>query len=128
MEVVKMNDDLLMTVLLAVGIIAMVLIPFFIVLIFFFLKRRRAKHVLENGVRGTAIVKKLSDTGTVINNIPQIEILLEVTLPNIPTYTIIKRAAVPMIYYPRMQPGMTIDVAADPTRLNDQKYLGILFD
>lgn len=123
-----MNDDLLMTVLLAVGILAMAVIPFIIIVIFFILKRRRAMHLLENGVRGTAVVKTLSTTGLEINNIPQIEILLEVTLPNIPTYTINKRAAVPMIYYPRMQPGMTINVAADPTRLDDQKYLGILFE
>ncbi len=129
-----MNDELLIlivVVLVVVGVVFTIVVTVVpIVLVFFYITRKRqlAKHLLENGVRGKAVVKTLSNTGLSINRIPQVAMQLEVTLPNIPTYTIEKRAAVPMIYYPRMQPGMTVDVSVDPERLTDQKYLGILFE
>lgn len=91
-------------------------------------KQKRLQHLVENGVRGKAVIKSLSETGLIINNVPQIAMMLEVTLPNIPVYTINKRATIPMIHYPRIQPGMAVDVMADPARLNDPNYLGILFE
>lgn len=126
-----MNSELFPVVLTAgiliftFGIIAL---SFGGVFFYYYKKRKRMQHLAENGVRGKAVVKSLSDTGLIINNIPQIAMTLEVTLPNIPVYTIQKRVAIPMIYYPRIQPGMTVDVAVDPARLTDQKYLGLLFE
>ena len=111
--------------ILTFGIIAL---SFGGVFFYYYKKRKRMQHLAENGIRGKAVVKTLSDTGLIINNVPQISITLEVTLPNIPVYTIQKRVAIPMIYYPRIQPGMTVDVAVDPARLTDQKYLGLLFE
>ena len=91
------------------------------------LKLRRTIHVSKNGVAGTAVVKGLRETGARQNDVPKVAMQLEVTLPGIPTYTIEKRAYIPMIYYPRIQPGMTIDVIADPERTHDANYLGIQF-
>ncbi|HSI88783.1 MAG TPA: hypothetical protein VK918_06985 [Pyrinomonadaceae bacterium] len=85
------------------------------------LKLRRTIHVAKHGVAGTAVVKGVRQTGAMKNDIPKIAMKLEVTLPGIPTYTIEKRAYIPMIYYPRIQPGMTIDVVADPARTDNAK-------
>lgn len=126
-----MNSELY-PVILTAGILiftfGIIALSFGGVFLFYYKKRKRMQHLAENGVRGKAVVKTINDTGLIINNIPQITMTLEVTLPNIPVYTIQKRVALPMIYYPRVQPGMTIDVAVDATRLTDQKYLGLLFE
>src|SRR5687767_8709080 len=126
-----MNSEFFPVVLTAVILIftfGIIALSFGGVFLYYYKKRKRMQHLAENGVRGKAVVKTLSDTGLIINNVPQIAITLEVTLPNIPVYTIQKRVAIPMIYYPRIQPGMTVDVAVDPARLTDQKYLGLLFE
>ena len=91
------------------------------------LKLRRTMHVERNGIVGTAVVKGLKETGRVANHTPEIALDLEVTLPGFAPYTIEKRANVPMIYYPRIQPGMTIEVIADPDKFYDADYLGLRF-
>jgi hypothetical protein len=125
-------DSELFPVILTAGILIFTLgimaLSFGGVFLFYYKKRKRMQHLAENGVRGKALIKTLSDTGMIINNVPQIAMTLEVTLPNVPVYTIQKRVAIPMIYYPRIQPGMTVDVAVDPTRLTDQKYIGLMFE
>lgn len=125
-------DSELYPVILVAGILiftfGIIALSFGGVFLYYYKHRKRLRHLAENGVRGTAVVKTLSDTGMIINNIPQIAMSLEVSLPNIPVYTIQKRVAVPMIYYPRIQPGMTVNVAVDPAHLTDQKYLGLLFE
>lgn len=91
------------------------------------IKIRRMMHVERNGIVGTAVVKRLSETGRVKNHTPEIALELEVSLPGFAPYNIEKRANVPMIYYPRIQPGMTIEVITDPERLYDPEYLGLRF-
>ncbi len=126
-----MDYELLTGLVIAIIIVASVALPLFIIgIVFYFMyrKRQRLKFLLENGTRGKAVVKTLCETGMIINDVPQISMNLKVTLPNIATYTILKTATIPMIYYPRIQPGMTIDVAADVARLSDQKYIGLIFE
>lgn len=113
-----------LVVVIVPGILAVVFGGIFIA---WLLKLRRTLHVAKNGVAGTAVVKGLRQTGARQNDVPKIAMMLEVSLPGIPTYTIEKRAYIPMIYYPRIQPGMTIDVIADPERTHDANYLGIQF-
>ena len=118
---------IILTVVILVLTAVIIAISFGAVFYFYYAKRKRLQHLVENGVKGTAVIKTLSETGLIINNVPQIAMTLEVTAENIPPYTIVKRTEIPMIYYPRIQPGMTIDVMVDPARLNDQKYIGLLF-
>ena len=113
---------------LVIPIIAVIFIIVFGGLFLGWLMRmRRAVHLAKNGLTGTAVVKGLRQTGARKNDIPKIVLQLEVTLPGIPTYTIEKGVYLPMIYYPRVQPGMTIDVIADPSRTDNAKYLGLQF-
>ncbi len=113
-----------LVVVIVPGILAVVFGGMFIA---WLLKLRRTLHVAKNGVAGTAVVKGLRQTGASKNDVPKVAMLLEVTLPGIPLYTIEKKAYIPMIYYPRIRPGMTIDVVADPQRTHDANYLGVQF-
>lgn len=117
-----------MTVVIVVGTLGFIALVWAAVFFFYYKKRQRAKYLAENGVKGKAVVKSLNQTGVYINNIPQIVMGLEVSVPNAPVYQITKTVNLPMIYYPRVQPGMTIDVVVDPARLSDQKYLGLVFE
>ena len=91
------------------------------------LKLRRMMHVQKNGVVGTAVVSTLKETGRLQNHTPELSLELEVSLPGQASYRIEKKAVIPMIYYPRIQPGMTIEVIADPDKLHDPNYLGLRF-
>ena len=117
-----------MTVVILAFTLVIIVGSFGAVYYFYAQKRKRLQHLVDNGVAGTAVVKTLDQTGLFINNVPQIAMTLEITAPNIPTYTIVKKSEIPMIYYPRIQPGMTINVMIDPARLDDQKYIGFLFE
>lgn len=119
---------IILTVVILVFTLIIIVASFGAVYYFYAQKRKRLQHLIDNGVAGTAVIKTLSQTGLVINNVPQISMTLEITAPNIPTYTIVKKTEIPMIYYPRIQPGMTINVMIDPARLDDQKYIGLLFE
>lgn len=87
----------------------------------------RMFHVERTGVVGTAVVRGIRQTSRMKNNVPQVAVTLEVTLPGHPPYTIEKYVFLPMLYYPRVQPGMTVQVIADPKRLDNDKYLGLQF-
>lgn len=90
-------------------------------------KLRRMMHVERNGIVGTAVVKRLSETGRIRNRTPEIVLELKVSLPGFAPYNIEKRSNVPMIYYPRIQPGMTIEVITDRDKFYDPEYLGLRF-
>ncbi len=81
----------------------------------------------KEGVIGSAVVTRLKQHGTQKTTRPKIELELEVTLPGHAPYRITKVVNMPMIYLPRVQPGMSIEVAADPRRLDDPKYLAMRF-
>jgi hypothetical protein len=87
----------------------------------------RMFHTERKGVTGTAVVKGIKQTSRMKNNVPQIVMTLDVTLPGYPPYTIEKYVFLPPLYYPRVQPGMTVQVVADPKRLDNDKYLGLQF-
>jgi len=87
----------------------------------------RMFHIERNGVTGTAVVKGIKQTARVKHNVNQVIMTLDVTLPGYPPYTIEKYMFLPPLYYPRTQPGMTVQVIADPKRLDNDKYLALQF-
>lgn len=73
-----------------------------------------SEEMLESGLEGTAIVKAIAQTGTWINNNPQVRFLLEVHPPGDEVYQHEMNKVVQIIDVPRIQPGMELKVLIDP--------------
>ena len=75
---------------------------------------RKARHLLENGVRGTAEVLSMKETGTTLNNAPQVEFRLKVSIPGRETYEAVMKDYISMVELAALQTGSTVDVRVDP--------------
>jgi hypothetical protein len=72
------------------------------------------------GVAGNAVVAAVTDTGTLINNAPVMELDLTVTVPGREPYQVKHRQLVALSAIPNFQPGKTFPVHVDqqdPTKL-----------
>ncbi len=95
------------TILFVVGIAAVTMIPFFRVLF-------PAK--IKNGVATQAKVLKVWDTGTTVNNNPQVGLLLEYALLGSSTVQAEARTLVSRIQVALVQPGITAEILYDPNK------------
>ena len=93
--------------------------------IFSLLKAKRLNKIVMEGKQGKAIVLKLEDTGVTINDAPRVKLLLEIQIPNYPTYRAEKKVTIPIIYLSQVQVGSTIEIWADPEQPNNQKKIGL---
>ena len=66
-----------------------------------------------NGVAGNATVNSISDTGTMINNAPVMELDLTVTVPGREPYQVKHRQLVSLSAIPNFQPGKMFPVHVD---------------
>jgi hypothetical protein len=89
-------------------------------------KRRRMEELAATGKQGTAVVLKLSDTGTRINDNPRVKLQLEIHIPNYQPYQAQKTVTLPLIYLPQVQTGSTINILADPEQPNNEKRIALL--
>jgi hypothetical protein len=72
---------------------------------------------IKNGVTAEARVKKVWDTGTTINDDPQMGLLLQVTPPGgAPAFQAEARTVVPLHAVPFVKPGTSADVKYDPRK------------
>ncbi len=107
------------------------LIPFlfiFLSLLFVIRKRNKIKEIVTYGKPGTAKILKLSDTGILINDNPRVKLLLEISIPNYPTYQAEKTLALSIIYLPRVQTGAIVNVLADPDDKYNENRIGLVFE
>lgn len=74
--------------------------------------RRRA--LWDSGTPARARVVSVKATGARINHDPEVELVLEVTLPDQPPHTVTHKAYVSQIAVPRVQPDCQLDVRVDP--------------
>jgi hypothetical protein len=75
---------------------------------------RKARLLLERGVKGSARVISMRETGTTMNNAPQVEFELEVTVPGGETYRTLTKDYVSLLELAAMKPGSEVDVLVDP--------------
>ena len=108
------------------GVIALSLLLTIGMMVFAALKIRRIKEIVTHGKQGTAKILQLSDTGTRINDDPRVKMLLEISIPDYPTYQAEKTVTIPLINLPQVQPGSTVSVYADPTQPTNQKRIGLV--
>jgi hypothetical protein len=79
-----------------------------------------AQRLMATGLIGQATVEALRETGMTINDNPQIEFELLVTVESREPYPVIHRQAVSRLVLGNFQPGASIPVRvdpADPTRV-----------
>lgn len=72
-----------------------------------------AERLRATGKPGTAVITSVAQTGTFINENPQVQLGLTVTVDG-NTYPAQTAAVIPMIQIPQVQPGATVAVLVDP--------------
>lgn len=77
-------------------------------------KQETLKELQERGLKGTATVVELIDTGMLVNYNPRVNIVLDVVVERQAPYRIKKTETIPMTRLPQIQPGQTIEVLVDP--------------
>jgi len=72
------------------------------------------RNVPANGLRGEATITAVRDTGVQVNNMPMLEIELQVSLEGREPYTASVRQVVQHCALAQAQPGMKVPVRVDP--------------
>lgn len=93
------------------------------ILAFMRLQRKRAEFFLENGIPGTATILAASTTGTTINDMPQIELQLEIEAPGRNNYLITDRRCWSPLSLAGLQKGAKLKVRVDPRRPKKVMFL-----
>ena len=87
-------------------------------LVWFGLRARRsaaeADRIANTGIAGTATVTGLTQTGMTLNNQPQVEIGLLVSIPGRAPYAATRKEFVPLILLGRLSSGQPLPVKVDP--------------
>lgn len=76
--------------------------------------QHKAQHLMANGRVGSAVITGVRQTGMWVNENPQVEMDLQVTVEGIPSYTTTQRQVIAQIAIPQFQPGATVPVRVDP--------------
>src|SRR5436309_12109085 len=69
---------------------------------------QRSQDLMANGRQGTAVVKAVRQTGMFVNENPQVEMDLEVTVDGLTPYTATTRQVIAQIAIPQYQPGASV--------------------
>ena len=75
---------------------------------------RKAQHLMQAGRVGTATVAGVRQTGTFVNNNPECELDLQVTVDGGVPYAVAHRQVLAMVALPGFQPGASVPVRVDP--------------
>jgi hypothetical protein len=97
-----------------------------VMLVFAINKGRRIKEIVTYGKPGTAKILKLEDTGVRVNENPRVKLLLEISIPNYPTYQAKKTLDLSIVDLPRVQPGSIVNILADPEDKSNEDRIGLI--
>ena len=80
--------------------------------VFFFIGARgkRAQRIRETGIPATAHILEMTQTGTYVNEQPQVKFKLRIEAPGMTPYEIDKRAVVPLIALGQLSSGQPLSV------------------
>jgi hypothetical protein len=115
--------SLVFTLVITVAAIA---VPFIIIRKMNENNQQRAQQLAAVGIKGEATILSLQDTGMRINDNPRVSMVLEVRLPNIPTYQIQKTITVSIVQLAQVSVGAVVGVLVDPSAPNNPDKVGIL--
>ena len=77
-------------------------------------REQKAQHLSVNGRAGTATITALRQTGTFVNENPEVEMDLQVSVDGMAPYEATHRQIIAVIAAPQFQPGSTVPVRVDP--------------
>lgn len=98
------------------GLITMVtLVSIGAVMFFVFKALRPDPTIMKSGISAQATIQNVWQTGTYINNSPQVGMQLEVRPPTGAPYVAQVNAIIPLINIPQFQPGAVVPVKIHPT-------------
>jgi len=75
---------------------------------------QKSRHLSANGRPGTATITAMRRTGTFVDENPEIEMDLQVTVDGMAPYPATHRQVIATIAAPQFQPGATVPVKVDP--------------
>ena len=73
-----------------------------------------SQRLMATGRQGTATVTGIRDTGLTVNENPQVELDLQVSVDGGAPYAVTHRQVVSRVAIPAFQPGATVPVRVDP--------------
>lgn len=85
------------------------------VMFFVFRALRPDPTIMKSGIAAQATIQNVWQTGTYVNNNPQIGMQLEVRPPTGMAYTAQTTAIIPLVNIPQFQPGAVVPVKIHPT-------------
>jgi hypothetical protein len=74
----------------------------------------KTQQLMTNGRQGSAVITAVRQTGMYVNENPQVEMDLQVTVDGLEPYTATHRQVIAQIAIPQFQPGATVPVRVDP--------------
>lgn len=83
-------------------------------LIFLGRQKKRVAYFAAHGIRGVATIINAETTGTELNDMPQVELQLEISISNRPPYTITNRSYWNLLSLSALQRGARLPVRVDP--------------
>lgn len=89
-------------------------------------QKKKTESLMTNGLKGEATVVKLTDTGELISDNPRMKILLEVHLPDHPSYQVEKIVTIPRVRLAQIKEGSIVTVLVDPDQPTNPDKVGIL--
>jgi hypothetical protein len=99
---------------ITVVVIAATVIPLALFLVPFLKRQAQASKVLQSGMSAQAQILSAQETGTRVNDQPEIAFTLMVQVPGRPPYQAHATSIMSHMMLMRVQPGMTIPVKVDP--------------
>ena len=85
------------------------------VMFFVFRALRPDPTIMKSGISAQATIQNVWQTGTYVNNSPQVGMQLEVRPPTGVPYVAQVNAIIPLINIPQFQPGAVVPVKIHPT-------------
>ena len=106
--------------------VAAIAVPFIIIRKMNENSRQRAEQLAAVGIKGEATILSVQDTGMRINDNPRVAMVLDVRLPNMPSYQIQKTITISIVQLAQVQVGAVVGVLVDPSAPNNPDKVGIL--
>jgi hypothetical protein len=91
-------------------------------------QNRKIEEITTHGKRGTAKILKLTDTRRSGGSVVGVELQLEISIPNYPKYVAQKTLMLSVVHLPRVQPGSTVDILADPEDKYNEDRIGLILE
>jgi hypothetical protein len=73
---------------------------------------------IEGGIEGRATIDAVTDTGTTLDDNPEVELEMTVALPGLASYRATNRKVVSRLVLHQLEPGRAVPVLVDPEDLS----------